>query len=95
MSALLEAPLIPFLLPATLRDGMRHGQGILRTVTVVVNTDVTIVHSLGRIPHFVVALDNGTAFVPKVRRSTVTAWTVTNVTVAFDTATSGAWVWIV
>ena len=87
--------IVPFYLPATLRDGMRHGTGVLRTITVAALTDVTIIHNLGRIPHFVIVLDNGTAFAPRVKRSTVTAWTAINVTVQFDVATAGAFAWVV
>ena len=95
MYANINPTLIPFALPATLRDGMRHGHGILRTVTVAASTDVTITHNLGRVPHFVIVLDNGTAFTPRVKRSTVTAWTAINVTVQFDVATAGAFAWVV
>ena len=86
--------IVPFYLPAALRDGMRHGHGILRVVTVAALTDAIIIHGLGRIPHFVIALDNGTAFVPRVKRA-AGAWTANTVTVQFDTATSGAYVWVV
>ncbi len=71
------------------------GQGRLLFVTVAANTDTTLTHGLGRIPHFVQNLDNGTAYTAKVKRSTVTAWTPQTVTVQFDTALANGVVWVV
>jgi hypothetical protein len=73
---------------------MRHGSGKLFEVTVAANTDVTITHDLGRIPHFVQNLDNGTAYTAAVKRSTVTAWTTNAVSVQFSVALSSGWVWV-
>jgi hypothetical protein len=70
------------------------GRGILRQVTGSANADIAISHNLGRVPNFVLALDNGTAFVPKVKRGG-TAWTVNAVTVQFDVAPTACWVWVV
>jgi predicted RecA/RadA family phage recombinase len=95
MSAATMASDVPFVLPQTLSSGMRMGLGKLFAVTVAANTDVTVAHDLGRIPHFVIPLDNGTAYVPAIRRSTVTAWTTSNVTFQANAAMTACWVWIV
>ncbi len=56
------------------------------------NTDVTIAHTLNRVPNRVECLDNGTSFTPQIKRSTVTAWTAAippnngSVTVQFSVA---------
>ena len=87
-------PPIPFTIPETLTNGMRMGMGRLFNVTAAATTDTTITHDLGRIPHFVLPLDNGMNFVPQVKRSTATVWTTNTVTVQFSSAMAG-WVWVV
>ena len=95
---------IPFVLPPKVTDGMAMGNGIIRIVSPTANTDITIKHNLGWIPHFVIPLivnDNGAnppgaaAYVPKSKRSIITAWTNINVTVQFDTTCTNLAVWIV
>lgn len=85
--------LIPFCQPQTLKDGYKMGRGIIKIVAVTANVDVTIPHILGRVPTWVVPLDAGLVYVPKVRR-VATAWTTVNVTVQFDT-TCTVTCWIV
>ena len=97
-------PSIPFVLPAKVTDGMAMGNGILRIVSPTANTDITIKHNLGWIPHFVIPLivnDNNAnppgaaVYVPKSKRSTATAWTNIAVTVQFDTTCTNLVVWVI
>ncbi len=87
---------VPFILPPNFpMFPTRMGTGVLVSVTAAANTDVTMTHNLARLPHFVVPLDNGTAYVPSWKWSTVTPRTTTTATGQFSIATSGAVIWIV
>jgi hypothetical protein len=101
---MISAP-IPFQFAADIQDGDSCGNGILRIVTFANdNTDMTITHNLGWIPHMVMPLwVMGTranppatvAYTPKLKQSTVTAWTNTTVTIQSDTACTALLMWIV
>ena len=91
--------LIPFLLPSGLSNGLVMGRGvIMQYVLPTANADFTFAHPLGRIPTLApIALDNGFAYLPRTRRSTVTAFTSTHVTFQVDTAcvAPGCFFWLV
>lgn len=98
---------IPFVLPATLKDGEHMGNGILRFVTFAnANTDLNVAHTLGDVPKFVLPLwvygaviqANPPAtqvYTPKLRPSTITAWTGSQVTIQSDTVCTNLLIWIV
>ncbi len=88
--------IVPFVLPQLFPAfPTRMGNGVLVSVTAAANTDVTMTHSLGRLPHFVIPLDNGTAYVPSWKWSSATARTTATATGQFSVAPVGAIVWIV
>src|ERR1700719_2822509 len=85
---------ISFVFPAVAKDGDRMSNGILRVISPTANTDINVVHNLGRIPIlFMVFGDLDTTanppgssfYCPKWKRSIITAWTVKQVTVQLDT----------
>ncbi len=77
-------------------DYQRDGTACIRIgVTIAANTPIQIFHPLTMVPNRIEVLDNGTAFVPKWKR-TATAWTAANppalgsVYVEFDGALANA-----
>ena len=85
--ALVNDPRSPkFRLPAALYDGLVIESGVVRRfVLAAANADVLLTHNLYRVPTLVVALDNGTAFLPRWKRGTA-LWTSTQLTIQTDVA---------
>ncbi len=85
---------ILFQFPAKIPDGFRMGRGVIRLITVATaNADLTIAHTLGRMPNLLLVLDPGTNYVDW-KRSAITAWTEKSITVQFS-ATGAIKIWIV
>ncbi len=87
-------PTVAFNLPAVVKDGDHWLGGIIRIHDFTANTDVTLTHNLGKIPHWCIPLwvlddqanpPTHQVYTPKLRQSIVTAWSVKNVTIQADT----------
>jgi hypothetical protein len=95
---------IPFILPPIIKSGDPCGTGVLIIKTFVANTDTSVTHNLGIIPHFAMplwVLDNlanppaNGVYTPKLKPSTAHAWTTTTINIEADTNCTDLLLWIV
>lgn len=97
------SPPIPFILNPIIKSGDRCGTGVLIIKTFVANTDTSVKHNLGIIPHFALplwVLDDSAlppthgVYTPKLKPSTATAWTTTTINIQADTGCTNLLLWI-
>lgn len=87
--------LVPFVLPSVIptNRNTKCGRGVIVPVTATAGTPVVITHNLGRLVQGLIAINNGTAYTPRLAMPAGTR-TTTQQTIQGDVNMTSCLVWV-